>query len=108
MENWLRCNLSPGQFDGEFGVDGAQHDGKTFSLFAPKPSIKFDEEPTKEKVSPGWVKVQVLQQQENLVLVRLPRQTFQSGYFVTVNSSQLEHPLPARKAATAHRRNGRR
>src|SRR5258708_7504254 len=84
MDNWLQCKLSPGQFEGEFGVDGEQHDGSAFSLFAPKASIKFDEEPTTEKASSGWVKVQVLQQREDLLLVRLPRETFQSGYFVTV------------------------
>jgi hypothetical protein len=105
MENWLRCKLYPGQFEGEFGVDGLQHDGTAFSLFAPKTSIKVDDQPTGDKDTLGWVKVQVLDRRDDLALVKLPRQTFQNGHFVTVKVSELERPLPAPKATAGRRRN---
>src|SRR5262245_29732245 len=95
MEAWLSCTLSPGLFSHEFGVDGEQFDGKPFSLFVPANTVKYEQEP-KKGGSPGWVRVGIMQKEGPIVLVRLPRQTFQNGPFVTVKAEQLETITPAR------------
>ena len=48
MEAWLQCKLTPGQFEGELGVDGEQHNGTPFSLFVPKEFTKADASSLKE------------------------------------------------------------
>ncbi|HEY8505428.1 MAG TPA: hypothetical protein VIL46_12670 [Gemmataceae bacterium] len=101
MENWLKCTITPGQFPGELGVDGKQHDGTPFSFFAPKTAVRYDREPEGNKTVPGSVKVEVTDRRGDLILVRLPRQTFQGGLFVTVKENQLEDPLPKARKATA-------
>lgn len=103
METWLECEISSGQFEGERGVDGKQHDGTPFSFFAAADSVKSEKAPTNGKTVRGWVKVEVLQREGDLVLVRLPRQTFQGGPFVTVNASQLETPPPKKKQPSKKR-----
>ena len=100
MENWLRCTVTIGQLPGEYGVEGLQANGAVFSLFAPTETVEPDEEPTRDQVASGWVKVVVLDQSEGRALVRLPRQTFQSGAFVTVGCDQLRTPpRPTRRKA---------
>jgi hypothetical protein len=104
MENWLKCTVSIGQFGSEYGVDGVQFNDKPFSLFVPKDSVKFSEEPSKEKPVPGWVRVQIVSRDEDMILVLLPRPTFQSGPYVTVKPDQLEKPVkkePARRQRQA-------
>jgi hypothetical protein len=108
MENWLKCTLVPGQFPGEYGVDGVQSNEKPFSLFVPANAVKFDKAPAKDKAVPGWVRVEVLDRKDDLLLVHLPRQTFQGGPFITVNVSQLETPPPAPKKPTSKPRNALR
>ena len=98
MENWLQCTVTAGQFDNEFGVAGHEFNGAVFSLFTPKETVRFSHPPTKDQTTTGWVKVQVVQQRDNWVVVRLPRQTFQSGYCVTVRVDELEKDVkPSRK-----------
>ena len=43
MGNWLECIISPGQFTGEFAVQGKMFDSTDFSLFAPKEDLQFSE-----------------------------------------------------------------
>jgi hypothetical protein len=99
MQYWIRCSISLGQFGDEYGVDGHEHDDTPFSLFAPRDTVKFEVAPTRENSVPGVVLVEVIERKGNLVLVRLPRSTFQAGYFVTVKSDQLEAQSPPQKAA---------
>jgi hypothetical protein len=41
----------------------------------------------------GWLRVEVLEQQGNLVLVLLPRQTLEDGQYVTVPADRVR-PVP--------------
>jgi hypothetical protein len=107
MENWLSCTISSGQFAKEFGVDGHQFNGRVFSLFVPGEVVEYRQAPTKEQPTPGWVRVEVLEIQGDLVLVRLPRETFQNGAFITVKAEQLRTP-PSLPRRTKKPRNGPR
>jgi len=89
-EAWLRCDVSPGMFDFELGVDGRQFDGTVYSLFAPKETVDHDQPLSREHIVPGWVRVKAWERKDNLVLVELPRETFQNGAFITVTEDQLE------------------
>jgi hypothetical protein len=90
-ETWLRCGVSPGMFDNEAGVDGRQFDGSVFSFFAPADTVDHgDQELTRGECIPGWVRVEIISRKDNLVLVKLPRQTFQNGAFITVTGDHLE------------------
>jgi hypothetical protein len=93
MHNWLKCTLSPGHFEGEFGVNGTQHNGTPFALFVPAAAVRLGHEPAVGKMVAGWVRVKVLDRKGELVLVRLPSQTFQSCPFATVTADQLLEPL---------------
>lgn len=106
-ENWLKCTLSMGQFPNEYGVDGMQFDRTPFSFFVPQTYTKSSQTPTRGKPVEGWVKVTVVERQEDLVLVFLPRPTFQNGSYITVKAEQLEGSIPE-TARTAKQRNGRR
>jgi hypothetical protein len=89
-ETWLRCLVSPGMFDNEIGVDGRQFDGSVFSFFGPDDAVEPEQELTSEKSVPGRVRVEIMSRKGNLVVVKLPRQTFQNGAFITVTADQLE------------------
>ncbi len=81
-------------------MDGKQYDGTPFSLFLPREYTKSDQAPTGGYTAPGWVKATVVKRQGDLVLVLLPRATFQNGPYVTVRPEQLESGVaPAAKAA---------
>jgi hypothetical protein len=91
MESWLQCTVTPGQFRGEAGVEGRQFDGSVFSLFAPDQAVDSEGNPPARGDSrAGWVRVDVISRQNDLVLVRLPRPTFQDGPFITVRPEQLQ------------------
>jgi hypothetical protein len=90
---WLEASVSPGQFPGEYAVSGRQHDGRTFSLFAPADKVR--------EARPGEgqsrVLVEIIDRKGDLYLVRLPAQTFENGQHVTVRASQLEHTPPVQR-----------
>jgi hypothetical protein len=96
-ETWLRCLVSPGMFDNEIGVDGRQFDGSVFSFFGPDDAVEPEQELTREKSVPGWVRVEILDRKGDLVLVKLPRQTFQNGAYITVTADQLQTRAPRQK-----------
>jgi hypothetical protein len=75
-------------FSHEIGIDGRQFDGSVFSLFAPKEAVDHGDQPLQEAVE-GLLRVQVLARKGDLVLVQLPGETFQNGYFITVKADQL-------------------
>lgn len=95
MENWLSCTVSPGQFSAEYSVSGERHDGTRFSLFAPREFVECDPEPTDDVPSEGWLRAEECSRRGDLVLLRLPAQILENGYFVTVRSDQLRNARPA-------------
>lgn len=88
---WLQCQISQGQFTGEFAVRGEMFNKKEFSLFAPKKDLEFDEESVKKggTVS-GNIRVIKLQERDDLVLVELPQPVFENGQAITVKASQVK------------------
>jgi hypothetical protein len=91
MEYHIRCKVFPGQFSNEFAVKAQQADGETFSLFAPFNTVEFDESPTRDRAIDGWLKVAIWEQKGDKVIVKLPRESFESGRFVTVNVTQFKN-----------------
>ena len=90
-ETWLRCDLSPGMFDGEIGVQGQQFDGSAYGLFAPTDHVDCGGHTlARGACVPGLVRVDIIDRKDNLVLVKLPRQTLQDGAYITVTADQLE------------------
>jgi hypothetical protein len=89
MESWLRCTLFPGQFSSELAVVVKSVHGREFSLFAAKTDLEYDENPTENHPVEGWVRVNVVQRERNLYLVRLPQTTLENGQYVTVAAGQL-------------------
>src|SRR5207244_3643429 len=87
---WLRCGVSPGMFDHELGVQGQQADGSEYSLFAPREAVDPGDQPVVSgRIVPGFMRVRPIQRQGDHVLVELPGETFQNGYFITVKADQL-------------------
>jgi hypothetical protein len=56
-EYQIRCKLFPGQFSGEYAVEGVQANGERFSLFVPEKFVEPDEPPTRDRTVDGWLKV---------------------------------------------------
>ncbi len=88
MATYLRCRINPGQFSGEFAIHGESHNKETFSMFASEKDVD-GVNPDQESECEGWLRVEVLDRDENLSLVRLPGQTFGNGTTVTVLNSEL-------------------
>src|SRR5438309_2067463 len=95
----LRCRISAGQFSSEYAVVVRSHDGREFSLFAQTGDVTYSEQPTADREVDGWIKVELLQQDKNLVLVRLPQTTLENGQFLSVRADQLDR-LPEKQKAT--------
>jgi hypothetical protein len=89
MEEWLECIITPGQFSGEYAVQGEMFDNTSFSLFAPEKDLKFREEPTTSQPVKGLIRIVPGVQKDNLLLVSLPRPTFENGRTITVKKDQL-------------------
>ncbi len=99
MELKLRCRVFPGQFSDEYAVSAEQADGTRFSLFAPAQAVETEEDPTRDHVVVGWLKVSRFKQGESQMLVRLPSESFESGRFVTVRADQFKvWPAPEEAA----------
>ena len=89
MSTWLECKASPGQFSGELAVRLQAFDGSEFSLFAPEEYVDFSEQYEETGSVDAWLRVEIVESQDELNLVRLPRQPLGNGQFVTVRASQL-------------------
>lgn len=87
-EMWLRCRIGSGQFSGEYTVSGSDFRGEEFSLFAPEESVDFDGDPSLREID-GLVQVSILQEENDLALVALPRPALANGQFVTVRRAEL-------------------
>src|SRR5947209_306743 len=87
---WLRCQVSPGMFDHEVGVQGQQADGSEYSLFAPREAVEHgNHRLTSGQTVAGLVRVKPIDSRGDQVLVELPGETFQNGCFITVQADQL-------------------
>ena len=84
---WLKCEISEGQFTGEYAVSGETFDGDGYSLFCPEEFVEGDPAIGGEA---GWIKVDVLAREGDLLLVKLPQRTLENGTTITVKSSQVE------------------
>lgn len=91
MSQWLDCVVSQGQFTGEYAVKAALHDGTEFSLFASEDDVSFHGPPSEDEHVAGRIRVELLSQKENLLLISLPQPTFENGKTVTVGNKQV-HP----------------
>lgn len=89
MNEWLECIITPGQFSGEYAVQGEMFDNSGFSLFAPKDDLRFQQEPTADVPVKGLIRIVPGVQKDNLLLVNLPRPTFENGRTITVKKDQL-------------------
>lgn len=85
----LRCSISPGQFTGEFAVQGTLHDRTGFSLFAQDSDVEIPTVSSSDAPVGGWIRVDVIQEQGDLALVRLPQRTLENGRTITVRRDQL-------------------
>lgn len=92
MEKWLECTVSPGQFTGEYAIQGKLFDGTEFSMFAEKEHLKFkkEREPTEDEPVVGWIRIVPGPQKDKLLLVRLPQPTFENGQTISVKASQIK------------------
>jgi hypothetical protein len=90
MDTQLRCTLSQGQFSSELAVVVRSASGREFSLFAQKSDLSYSEPPTEGQSVDGWIKVEVIETNRNLCLVRLPQTTLENGQYITVACDQLD------------------
>lgn len=95
MTYWLRCRVTPGQFSDEYALSSVQTNGVGFSLFAPVEEVLCDAPPTETRPSEGWVPVEVYEQKGENFIVRLPQQSLENGYYVTVQANQLRTGVEA-------------
>lgn len=91
MSPFLRCRVSSGMFSNEVTIRGAAADGTEFSLFVEEEFVECGQPVGEGALTTGWLAVEELAREGNLVLVRLPGQTFENGQTVTVRDSQLEY-----------------
>ena len=89
-EKWLDCTISQGQFTGEFAVQAKMFDSTVFSLFARREDLRLSEEPTGDKHIEGSIRVIPLDEKDELILVALPRPTFENGRTITVKKTQVK------------------
>jgi hypothetical protein len=90
MEALFRCLISRGLFSNEVAVRGKTAYAEEFSLFAPKEFVDIDEPVPEVGAVEGWLRVEVLERQGALMLVRLPSEPFENSQNVTVRDSEVE------------------
>ncbi|KKL97165.1 hypothetical protein LCGC14_1837240 [marine sediment metagenome] len=92
MTAYLTCNITPGQFIGEWAVRGSAYDSTEFSLFVEDHDVDFDD--TRPERT-GLLRVEVLDQDADRALVKLPVATFEQGRTITVDRTQIQVAHPA-------------
>ena len=98
LQTWLQCDVTPGQFTGEYVVTAQDFQGSIFSLFTPEKYVECDSEPIEGQSVRGWLQVRVLDKNDSLALVQLPRHPLENGQTVTVSLEKLA-VRPAREPA---------
>jgi hypothetical protein len=94
MDAWLTCKVSTGMFSSEYTVEGTSWDGIGFSLFAPKDDVVILADPMRQEPVEGQMRVEVVEQKGDLVLVMLPRESLECGRYITVGRQQLHRKSP--------------
>ncbi len=92
----LRWQLYPGQFSSEFAVVVESFNGRVFSLFASREDVRNEREPSQDDPTDGWLKVKILEEEGNNILVQLPQSTIENGSYLSVRRDQLR---PSHEAA---------
>ena len=90
METKLRCTLYPGQFSNELAAVVQSHWGTRYSLFVPDFFVTSLESPTYDRPVDGWMTVELLKQEGDLYLIRLPQSTLENGQYLFVKADQLQ------------------
>ncbi len=85
----LRCLVYPGQFSSEFAVVVESFNGRRFSLFSSRDDVSFEQEPTQDEPTQGWLAVQTTQRSGNNIVVRLPQTTIENGQYLSVRLDQV-------------------
>jgi hypothetical protein len=88
VKSLLKVTASSGQFRNEYAVKGKNHKGDEFSLFVSRRHVKLVDEFVNDE-SPALLSVERITQQGDLVLIRLPGQTFGNGSTITVREGDL-------------------
>jgi hypothetical protein len=95
-QRWLRCKISPGQFSEEYAVSARDYQNVQFSLFVNESFVEHECPEISEGVEcNGRLLVIVLDEKQDLALIRLPGRTFENGSTVTVRDNQLESVAPS-------------
>ena len=85
----LRCQLYPGQFSSEFAVVVESFSGRSSPLFASREEVKYDQKPSQDEPTDGWLKVKLLERKGNNLRVQLPQSTIENGSYLAVRYDQL-------------------
>jgi len=91
MTKWLECRIFPGQFTGEYAVQGKLFDDTGFSLFAEEEDVRFSGEPSFDNAVDGLIRIELGPRKDDLLLVTLPQPTFENGQTITVRASQIRN-----------------
>lgn len=89
MHASLKCKASPGQFSGEYAVRIQTHDGQWVSLFVPIEAVELERELSENHSVDAYIDVDVIDQKNDLALVRLPRKTLENGQHITVSAEAI-------------------
>ena len=89
MKIWLKCEISVGQLSGEFVVMAKDFRGTAFSLFVPDDFVDVERAPNSDEIVDGWLEVDVIDANDRMALIKLPRTPLENGQTVTVNTNQL-------------------
>jgi len=84
-ESWLKCETTEGIFPFEAYAKANTSNGASFSLFVDKHLLK-----NPEVLGQNLLRVQVLNQTNGISFVCLPKDPFETGNVVPVDSNQLE------------------
>lgn len=93
MDAYLRCKIRKGLFSDEVAVFGTSADGNSFSLFVPEESVELRGLPRDAAVD-GLLRVEILDEGNGQVLVRLPAQAFENGTTLVVRDAEVERRRP--------------
>ncbi|MBI4504216.1 MAG: hypothetical protein HY691_01665 [Chloroflexi bacterium] len=89
-EATLRCEVSLGMFSHERSVAIQLQDGRRIAAFVDKRDVKVDREPAPDQKLPGRVRVSIVEDRGDSVVVDLPQPAVTEGTRVTVPKTLLE------------------
>lgn len=93
-ETSIRCKVSQGMFSSERGVLVELPDGRKMTAFVDKCDVLVDRDPVAGEEVRGRVKVAVIEEKKDSVIVDLPQPTITGGPRVRVPKVLLDETLP--------------